>query len=143
MAAFILEGNLIQLAKKGFFEVVIHGCNCQHVMGAGIAKQVKREFPEAFLADINAKLGSYTFATVGEGSTIIVNAYTQQYYGRGVQVDYLALRSCFRQLARDFTGKSMAYPKIGAGLAGGDWIVIYEIIKEELLNEDHTLVQLG
>jgi len=34
----------------------------------------------------------------------------------------------------------MAYPAIGAGLAGGNWEVISQIIEEELDGEDHTLV---
>ena len=39
-------------------------------------------------------------------------------------------------------GKGIAYPKIGAGLAGGDWNTISAIIDEELEGEDHTLVLL-
>jgi hypothetical protein len=29
---------------------------------------------------------------------------------------------------------------IGAGLGGGDWNIIYDIIKENLYGMDHTLV---
>ena len=42
-----------------------------------------------------------------------------------------------------YAGKRIAYPKIGAGLAKGDWAVIEAIISEELEGEDHTLVCLG
>jgi O-acetyl-ADP-ribose deacetylase (regulator of RNase III) len=38
-----------------------------------------------------------------------------------------------------FSGKRIGYPKIGAGLAGGDWDIIYPIICEELAGEHHTL----
>ena len=34
----------------------------------------------------------------------------------------------------------IGYPKIGAGLAGGDWSIIEKIIDEELQGTDHTLV---
>jgi O-acetyl-ADP-ribose deacetylase (regulator of RNase III) len=42
-----------------------------------------------------------------------------------------------------FAGKRIGYPKIGAGLAGGDWSIIEEIIDRELEGEDHTLVYLN
>ena len=38
-------------AKNGEFDVIIQGCNCFHTMGAGIAKYIKQDFPEAFAAD--------------------------------------------------------------------------------------------
>jgi len=34
----------------------------------------------------------------------------------------------------------IGYPKIGAGLAGGDWDVISRIIDDELMDWDHTVV---
>ncbi len=44
-------------------------------------------------------------------------------------------------IKQQFTGKKIAYPKIGAGLAGGDWDIIYPIICEELAGEHHTYVK--
>jgi O-acetyl-ADP-ribose deacetylase (regulator of RNase III) len=35
-----IEGDLIDLAKRGHFDVVTHGCNCFCTMGAGIAPQM-------------------------------------------------------------------------------------------------------
>ncbi len=46
-----------------------------------------------------------------------------------------------KQIKRDFSGKRIGFPKIGAGLAGGDWERIAEIIKTELAGEDLTLVE--
>ena len=42
-----------------------------------------------------------------------------------------------------FSGRRIGYPKIGAGLAGGDWTLIASIIEEELAGEDHTLVEFA
>jgi O-acetyl-ADP-ribose deacetylase (regulator of RNase III) len=39
-----------------------------------------------------------------------------------------------------FSGKKIGLPFIGAGLAGGDWAIISQIIKEELAGEDITVV---
>ena len=43
--------------------------------------------------------------------------------------------------ARRFDGQRIGYPRIGAGLAGGDWSEIAGIIGEELEGQDHTLVE--
>ncbi|MEM8859591.1 MAG: macro domain-containing protein [Chloroflexota bacterium] len=146
----IVKGDLIKLALNGDFDVIIHGCNCFCSMRAGIAKAIKSEFTEAYKADLATekgdknKLGTYTSATVErDGHEItIVNAYTQfNYRGRGRKADYEAMKSVFEAVKRDFAGKRIGYPLIGAGLAGGDWEVISKIIEEALTGEDHTLIE--
>ncbi len=144
-----VNGDLIRMAVEGQFDVIIHGCNCYCQMGKGIALSVKDKFPEAYKADCetkkaaNEKLGTYSHAAVehnGHAFTI-VNAYTQHHWqGKGVKADYAAIRSVMRSVKADFTGKRIGYPLIGAGLAGGDWSIISDIIKEELVGENHTLV---
>lgn len=147
-----ITGDLIQLALAGNFDVIVHGCNCQCVMGAGIAKQIAAAFPDAMEADAltekgnRAKLGCISYANYYIGrycGFFIVNAYTQFGFGRGVQVDYDAIRFAMREVKDHFTGSRIGYPKIGAGLGGGDWDRIATIIDEELDGEDHTLVVLG
>lgn len=139
------HGDLIQLALAGQFDVIVHGCNCFCTMGAGIAKQIKATFPAAYDADCQtskgarAKLGTYSSATV-EGITI-VNAYTQYHWrGSGQKSDYGAIRSCLAKVAADFPNARIGLPKIGAGLAGGDWETILRIIREELGETDTTVV---
>ncbi|MCA9174602.1 MAG: hypothetical protein KDB14_08950 [Planctomycetales bacterium] len=51
------------------------------------------------------------------------------------------MRSAFQAIKAQFGGRRIGYPLIGAGLAGGDWDVIADIINEELHGEDHTLVR--
>ena len=139
-----IYGDLIEYGKKGTFDVIVHGCNCFHTMGGGIARAIKQEFPEAYKADLlthkadPSKLGTYSYAKVN--NLIIVNAYTQYDFGGKMDVDYEALRTVFKRIAKDFHGLRIGYPKIGAGLAGGDWDVIYPIICKALDKEDHTLV---
>lgn len=146
----VVEGDLLKLALAGWFDLIIHGCNCQCAMGAGIAKTIKQRFPEAYEADLSTvpgcrgKLGSYSQAVIHRNGTefITINAYTQFHWiGKGVHADYKAIRSVFNKLKKEFTGKRIGYPLIGAGLAGGDWNIIEEIINEELAGEDHTLVR--
>jgi O-acetyl-ADP-ribose deacetylase (regulator of RNase III) len=146
-----IEGDLIQLALDGRFDLIIHGCNCFCSMGAGIARVIQEEFPEAYAADLvttrgdRNKLGNFSHATVqrGEHTLTIINGYTQfHYHGDDVLVDYQAVRELFTRIKQSFSGKRIGYPKIGAGLAGGDWSRIAEIIDGVLQGEDHTLVTL-
>ncbi|MCG8471732.1 MAG: phosphatase [Desulfobacterales bacterium] len=147
-----VKGDLIRLAIEGHFDVIIHGCNCFCTMGAGIARAIRETFPEAWEADLSTekgsreKLGTFSHAWVErEGHRLaIINAYSQYHYGGGgVLADYKAIRSIFKKLKRDFSGRRFGYPLLGAGLAGGDWNVISQIIDEELEGEDHTLVKFS
>lgn len=146
----VVKGDLLQLALAGTFDVIVHGANCQCTMGAGIAKAIRVRFPEAYEADRatvkgdRAKLGTCSRAEVVRGNTrfVVVNAYTQfDYRGAGVKVDYDAVASVFRQVKRDFSGRRIAYPRIGAGLGGGDWVRIAAIVDGVLEGEDHTLAE--
>jgi O-acetyl-ADP-ribose deacetylase (regulator of RNase III) len=144
-----VEGDLITLALDGQFDVIVHGCNCFCTMGAGIARAILDEFPEAYAADLvtvkgdRNKLGDFSYATVkrGDHTITIVNGYTQfQFHGESVLVDYDAVQKLFKKVKKQFSGKRIGYPKIGAGLAGGDWEKISRIIEEELAGEEHSLV---
>ena len=116
----IIQGDLIQLAQESYFDVIVHGCNCFNTMGAGIAKYIKQEFPEAYQADCQTikgdrqKLGEISYAHITKGNLdlIVVNGYTQfNYHGRGILVDYDALSSVFSLVKSKFTGKKIGYPK--------------------------------
>lgn len=144
-------GDLIELAMLGEFDVIVHGCNCFHTMGAGIAKVIRARFPEAYEADCatlhgsREKLGTISSAPILRGSARfhVVNAYTQHHWkGPGVRAEYPAIRACFEAIARDFAGARIGYPLIGAGLARGDWTVIAPLIDGALAGQRHTLVVL-
>lgn len=142
-----VKGDLIKLACAGQFDVIVHGCNCHCVMGAGIAAQIRKEFYAAYIVDRDtkrgdlSKLGGYTKSeTCRNGFPItIVNAYTQGEPGRNL--DYAALRQCVHAIKLDFSGKRIGMPKIGCGIAGGSWREVSRIIQEELDGEDVTIVE--
>lgn len=144
-----IKGDLVEMARRGEFDVIVHGCNCFCAMGAGIAKAIKAAFPEAYAADCQTtpgdreKLGAMSYATVQVGmrTLTVVNAYTQYHWqGEGVLADYQAITRAFAAIKETFAGKYIAYPKIGAGLAGGDWSIISAIIDEALAGERHCVV---
>lgn len=144
-----VKGNLLTLAENGEFDVIIHGCNCFHTMGAGIALQIANMYPQARDADFESaygntgKMGDYSEATIMTmfGGVTIINAYTQFSTG-GFAVSYDAIDKVFKKIAKD-TDKSLSigYPMIGAGLAGGDWDIIKVIIDKALEGFNHTLVE--
>jgi len=140
-----IKGDLIKLAQEGMFDVIAHGCNCFCTMGGGIAKQLKDKYPIVYAQDSETisgdkdKLGNINWVNVKDEFTV-VNAYTQYGFGSGRQVDYDAVRKCFKDIKSAFEGQKIGYPMIGAGLAGGDWKLISTIIDKELDGEDHTLV---
>ena len=145
-----IDGDLITLAQQGKFDVIAHGCNCFCKMGSGIAPQIKAAFPEAWEADQKTstgdigKLGTYTFGyhTLENNYVLtIVNAYTQYFYdARTKPLDYEALTLCMRKINHEFARLSIGLPKIGAGLAGGDWNRIKKIIETELYTMLVTII---
>jgi len=135
-------GNLLDV-KHG---IIVHGCNAQGVMGSGVALAVKNKYPGAFRAyqeayfDRELRLGGIVpYLADGDPTypkLIIVNAITQEFYGTDRRhVDYDALRTCFKEvakLAKTTLLFDIHFPLIGCGLAGGDWSVVAPIIEEEL-----------
>ena len=149
----IVNGDIIEMAVEGKFDIIVHGCNCFNTMGSGIARQIKTVFPQAYEIDCQSirgskdKLGSFTYATVHltnarKSKIIIANAYTQYNYGKGgLYVDYDAVENSMKLIDAYFPLKlSVAYPKIGAGLAGGDWSIIDPILRNAFSRRDQTLV---
>lgn len=125
-------GNIVELFKSGYN--VAHGCNCFHQMGAGVAGQLAKYYPpilaidkaDTLLGD-SYKLGTYTKATKihgpGDNEVYCFNLYTQ--YEPGPNLDYGALVNCMIELNEWGSNKivpPLVYmPRIGCGIAGGDW----------------------
>ena len=130
-----IKENLFVPFEKKEYDILIHGANCFHTMSGGIAAVVKYRYPNAYQADCKTpigtknKLGLYSMAVTEFGT--VINLYTQYDFGtHQIQVDYDAVRKGFALLNEDFKGKTACIPRIGAGLAGGDWATIQQIINE-------------
>lgn len=137
-----IDGNLLDMADAGEFDIVVHGCNCFQKMGRGIAKDIKARYPEAYVADLGygdpgqrSKLGTYSkgVAVRADGTKlIIINAYTQfTYWDESDMLDYDAVSRVFAKIAADFDSSlRIGIPKIGAGLAKGKWSTIEKLIDD-------------
>lgn len=129
----IIKGNLLTLAEQGEFDAIVHGCNCFNMMGAGIAREIRTKYPEAYEVDCQTiagdkdKLGTFT-AHVTDKFTII-NAYTQYGIGSGEDVfEYDAFQRVLDNLRNFSTTIRYGFPLIGCGLAGGDKQRIIDMI---------------
>ena len=155
-----IQGNLIEAFLKEEIDIIVHGCNCYTTMGAGIAKQIKETFPQAYQADLefdkqfeypnpkdkSIKLGRLSCAKIdrytelyGEkynNSGWIVNAYTQDtHWDRSRMLSYDAIRQCFQTLNESISPiLRVGIPFIGCGLARGDWRIVEGILNEIFTN---------
>lgn len=152
-----IKGDLLQLFKENRFSAIGHGCNCFHLMGSGIARQIAKQFPEAVEADIKfgkageiEKLGYFSSVKTQYGD--IHNFYTQ--YLPGANFEYCALISSLVTLEEmiekydDIDTYVLGINMIGAGIGGGDWETIKSILEKSSLQiivveYDNGNLQLG
>ncbi len=135
-------------------KIFVHGCNAQGVMGSGVAYQIKRRFPFAYqlYMETHASNGLQVGSIVGANNTdlnyIVINAITQKYYGRDsntVYVSYGAVENCMKSIDLLFEGwntPEVVMPKIGCGLANGDWNIASDIIKKHSTNYQPVVYEI-
>jgi hypothetical protein len=117
-------------------------------MGSGIAKQVKEKYPKVYEAysrlcqeyqsDTKSLLGRVQYVSTwrdGKGNFGgIANLFAQDKFGYDGKcyTNYFALRRCLEEVRRHvYNGKSVAIPYLmGCHRGGGEWDVVYEMIKE-------------
>lgn len=149
------KGNLITATES----VIIHGCNNRGVMGSGVAMDIRRAFPDAYteykrcfktldLQPVRLNLGDVIWIFERKW---IGNCITQDGYGKDGKkyVSYDAVRKCMRIINHSHHLKNhanglvdVAMPLIGAGLGGGDWNIISEIIEKESLTFQPVVYEL-
>lgn len=148
-----VKGNAVSLFLDEKYQMFAHGCNICNRMGSGIAKEVKERLPDLYKLDLTtvsgdrSKLG--TIAAVPVGNGVAFNMYTQAtFWDPADMLSYDAVRACFAEVNTlcqetvDFGLRpTMCIPKIGSGLARGDWDKIEAIINEVTPNIDITVVE--
>jgi O-acetyl-ADP-ribose deacetylase (regulator of RNase III) len=127
-------------------KVIAHGVNTQGIMGAGVAKALYEKWPKVkfayldFFTEFNAGpngehfLGDIDVIQVFRGGPFVANCFTQQYFGSDGKryVSYDAMNDCMEKLYLFCVNQGInevAIPKIGCGLAGGDWNIVRSILE--------------
>ncbi len=153
-----IEGNLLDFPND--INVIAHSCNTRNIMGAGIAKQIKDRYPQAYEADWKAFnheydqngqyvhwLGKFSKAELDDRK-YIYNMYTQASVGMGRQVHYEKFWQALKRVEQDLYEMNVAKheydgsppPIIGlpygisCGLAGGNWGIIKAMIEDIFLD---------
>ena len=133
-------GDIVKDKKYSWF---CQQVNCQGVMGAGLAKQIREQYPEVYARYMELhnvfnihKLGRTELIRVSDGR-IHAMMYAQDGYGRNsCYTDYEAFQKCLDEqryvlnntYSREYV---VAFPyKIGCGLAGGDWNIILPMLEK-------------
>lgn len=149
----MITGDLLE----GDFDAIVHQANCQIRMRSGVAKAITDMYPEVRTADEEfptekgyARLGHCSLAFVEHKKTgkelVVGNLYGQLYYGGVpgvVYTQYKHLADALKQFVGSLrsvrpnkTGLKIGIPfRMGAGLAGGKWADIYDII-EKVANDN-------
>jgi len=133
------------------YEVFCHQVNCQHVMGGGLAKQVRAKYPEVYDTYQERKLqylGAIDWVPTNDGR-ICVNMYAQDDYGYGARyTDYIAFAACLIELTNYLVTEpenyKVAFPYgIGCGLGSGSWHVIEALIEdfEKMIKQEVYIVK--
>ena len=125
-------GNILDTEAK----YIAHCVNAQHVMASGVAKAIRERYPKAYDDYMSSALPLGKVILSKNEPHNILHIVGQQYYGREpgrVYVDYPALRRGIATINKHIN-EPVAFPMIGCGLAGGDWIIVSDIIKEESTN---------
>lgn len=138
-------GNAVSAILNNEIDVLVHGCNCFCTQGAGIAKEIRQRIPSAYKVDTLTKKGDRNKLgkiSISEFKTnyFVINAYTQYtYWDPNDMLSYNAIESCLHLIKKQFSGKRIGLPKIGCGLAGGDWNIVEKIINDILGDENVTV----
>lgn len=131
MTISYVNGDIFDEFDLNKEQILVHGCNCFHSMSGGIARLIALRYPQAQEADKSNtefadidKLGSYSEASIDKNK--IINLYTQ--YQPGANFDINAFKLGILNLEDAYPNHKFIMPKIGAGIGGGDWSEIEEVL---------------
>jgi O-acetyl-ADP-ribose deacetylase (regulator of RNase III) len=135
-----IRGDALRSGEK----FIIHGCNSKGKFRSGFAKAVRDMYPgcyEAYMSEFyknGLHLGNIVVYNDPKTEVTIFNAITQDSFGYdGNQyIDYGAIKTALIRADDATVGGRLAMPKIGAGLGGGDWEIISNLIEECVINNE-------
>lgn len=151
---------------SGNVDVIAHQVNCRGVMGSGVARQIREQFPSVYASYRNycdtfrehpERILGFVLLVLDtrrdDRPVWVANLFSQNGYGYDGKryTDYDAFRECMKQLRElvEHTEKTekkklrIGMPfLIGCDRGGGDWATVYKIIEEELRDIDVTLYSL-
>lgn len=144
----VVYGDLMQATE----DIIVHQVNCKGVMGSGVAKQIKANFPEVFNEyrghaqshDSDELLGTAQFVFSPSKNKIIANVFGQDSFGASRRRTFESALIWGLIKVKEFAednNMSVAMPyNIGCALGGGDWNTVYEGIQAVFSDFDRDVV---
>lgn len=127
-------------------DAIVNPVNCVGVMGGGLAKQFRDRYPE-MLCEYNRICyekrlkpgGTYVFFDE-KTDTHIINVATKNHWKNPSQYSYIVdgLFNINFEI-RKYRIRSICIPKIGCGLGGLDWNIVYGHIRDIIYYENNDL----
>jgi O-acetyl-ADP-ribose deacetylase (regulator of RNase III) len=138
------------IIHEGKYSVICHCCNAIGAWGKGFVVPLGKKYPRAkeryfeFIKASNKdnRLGSVSFAKVADNVIVanIIGQYDIYPKNGKIPLDYEALEKGFKFIIEMFEMHRMPLtihmPKIGCGLAGGDWNRVENIIKNTFISSN-------
>jgi O-acetyl-ADP-ribose deacetylase (regulator of RNase III) len=140
--------------SKPIVSAIAHVCNCQGVMGSGVALAIKTRYPEAYnaykLDELKyiggLPLGTMSFAEIRPGKHIY-NLHAQDYYGNDGRryLNYEALYVSLERVCKhmNIAGlETLGVPfKMGSDRAGGNWSIVQAMVSA--VCKEHEIEVIG
>ena len=127
---------------------IVHVCNNLGAWGAGFVLAISKRWiePEIAYRRANPTMGAVQIVNVAPG-LMIVNMVAQHGFpslSRRCALDYEALTECLHKVAAfcEAHRASVHMPRIGCGIAGGEWARVEAIILDTLGAIDVTVYDL-
>lgn len=135
---------------------IFHQVNCKGVMGAGVAKAIREQWPGVYGSYLDKIrkwerdgyriLGSFDTYITPSGQ-MVTNLFAQDAYGRDGRkyTSYDAVESALTKFLKNYgeetlRRETLAFPwGMGAGLGGGRWEVVRAIIESVFRDIDCTI----
>lgn len=145
-----VEGDATEPQGEGE-KIIAHICNDAGSWGAGFVLAVGKRWPRAELAyrrlaanpKVGLRLGFVQFVSFNNDITV-ANMIAQHGFGdeHGPPIRYQAVEDCLISVMRHalVINASVHMPRIGCGLAGGEWAEIEPIIRRILIANDVDVV---
>lgn len=135
----IIQKNINIFDAKA--DLLVHQVNNIGVMGSGLAKQIREHYPQVFKEYSDFCIKTHPDCLLGVAQIVnisddfsVCNLFGQEGFGKNKRYTrYDALTIGFEQINEKFAGKTVAIPYgLGCGLGGGNWEIVFTIIKETL-----------
>lgn len=150
---YIVGDATLPIMRENEKSVIVHCCNTLGAWGAGFVIPLAKRYPltkdsyKKYIHSGNVHLGDVDEVKVTD------NIYVENLMGQSflypkpngeIPCNYQAIEKGFEKIITFFKDRNEAYsihmPRIGCGLAGGEWSIIEKIIKQTFIDKANANV---